>query len=307
MSTLRLAFAGTPELAAIVLDKLIRDNRYSISHVYTQPDRPAGRGRKLIKSPVKVLADSNQLEVLQPQTATDFDPDNRLNNIDVLIVVAYGMILPQGFLTRPKFGSINIHLSLLPRWRGAAPIQRAIAAGDKETGISIMQMDSGLDTGDILLQKSCPILPDDTAGSLHDRMAILAGDCLLEALDAITRNALNPVKQKNKFATYAKKIIKKEADIDWSRPAIEIERLIRAFNPIPIAYTTIGGKTIRIWRAVILERDKGKRNPGDVISYSSEGLDIATGDKILRILKLQLPGKKILSVKDFYHGNPDFA
>ena len=307
MPRLRLAFAGTPDLAATVLNYLINDERFSLSHVYTQPDRPAGRGRKLVKSPVKLLAEANGLEVLQPGTAADFDPDNRLIKVDVLIVVAYGMILPEKFLTRPKYGSLNVHLSLLPRWRGAAPIQRAIAAGDKETGVSIMQMDAGLDTGDILLQKSCPILADDTAGSLHEKLAVLAGDCLVETLDAVSRHALKPVKQNNELATYARKISKTEAALDWSRSAVEIDCLVRAFNPVPVAHTVINGKTLRIWQATVLAEERGKTPPGKIIAYSPRGLDIATGDKIMRILKLQLPGKKVLPIKDFYHGNPDFA
>ena len=307
MSTLHLAFAGTPDLAAAILRQLISDGRYALSRVYTQPDRPAGRGRKLLKSPVKLVAQAHGLEVLQPRTAAEFDPEDYLSRVDVLIVVAYGMILPESLITRPQYGSINVHLSLLPRWRGAAPIQRAIAAGDSETGVSIMQMDAGLDTGDVLLQRSCPILPDDTAGSLQDRLAGLAGDCLLETLDAVGRHTLVPVKQNNEFATYAGKISKAEAALDWTRPAVEIERLVRAFNPAPVAHTVVNGKNLRVWQATVLTQARAQAAPGQVVAYSPQGLDIATGDNLLRIQKLQLPGKKTLLIRDFYHGNPDFA
>lgn len=303
---MRIAFAGTPELAAVILGRLLDEGAHTIRHVFTQPDRPAGRGRKITASPVKSLAEKHGLPVSQPQTAAELETHPALADSDVLVVAAFGLILPETAMGMPHYGSVNVHTSLLPRWRGAAPIQRAIEAGDRETGITIMQMDAGLDTGPILLQKPCPIHADDTAGTLHDRLAVLGADCLLEALDRIAAGDPHPVPQDERQATYARKISKAEAAIDWSRPAIEIERKIRAFNPVPVAHSVILDRDIRIWRARALPGDDGS-TPGTVTRYSPEGLDMAAGKGRLRILELQLPGKKPTGIREFYSGHPDFA
>lgn len=304
--SLRLAFAGTPDLAATVLHTLLDNGRYPVNLVFTQPDRPAGRGRKIIKSPVKVLAEKNHLPIRQPVHSGDIDPDGELANVDVLVVAAYGMILPPVVLNRPGLGCINVHTSLLPRWRGAAPIQRAILAGDRVTGITIIGMDEGLDTGDILLQKSCLIHRDDTAATLSGRLAQMGGECVLEILEKMNHGEIEPLKQNDSMATYAGKISKQETRIDWTRPAADLNRMIRAFNPKPVAYTELNGVEMRIWEAIVHEGNGSKGLPGSIYSASSEGIDVATGDQLLRIRKLQLPGKKIISARDFVNSHPNF-
>ncbi len=303
---LRLAFAGTPELAATILQAILDDETYGIERVYTRPDRPAGRGRRHRPSPVKLLADQHKIPIRQPQRPAEIDADQQLAELDAFVVAAYGMILPENILTRPRWGCINVHASLLPRWRGAAPIQRAIQAGDEETGISIMRMDAGLDTGNILLQRSCPIHSHDTAGSLHARLAVLGASALLEALHGLAENSLQERKQDEARASYAGKISKEEAKIDWSQSAGQIERNIRAFNPAPVAHSSLNNVAMRIWAAGVLDGQNCRAAPGTVLGYSREGIDVATGDFPLRILSLQLPGKKIISAQDFYNAHPDF-
>ncbi|MBI4005139.1 MAG: methionyl-tRNA formyltransferase [Gammaproteobacteria bacterium] len=303
---LRLAFAGTPELAATTLEALLERSRHTVTRVYTQPDRHAGRGRRLATSMVKQLALKHDLEIFQPETTAEIDPENDLSKVDVLIVVAYGMLLPEKILNRPTYGCINVHTSLLPRWRGAAPIQRAIQWGDTETGITIMQIDAGLDTGPILAQVKCSIRPDDTAGSLHNRLATLGGACLLETLDKMTTYDIKPVPQDNSLATYARKISKAEADLDWSLSAIELERTIRAFNPSPVTHTKLNGFKLRIWQAKIVDKSTDDP-PGTVIACHKSGIDVATGKGILRLLKIQPPGKRILNSTEFLNGRPDFV
>ncbi|MBM2829413.1 MAG: Methionyl-tRNA formyltransferase [Gammaproteobacteria bacterium] len=303
---LRLAFAGTPELAATALEALIKRSPHIVTTVYTQPDRHAGRGQKLALSAVKQLALKHGLSILQPPSPAEIDPDTQLARVDVLVVVAYGVLLPEKLLNRPRYGCINIHTSLLPRWRGAAPIQRAIQAGDSETGITIMQIDTGLDTGPILAQVKCPIAAEDTSGSLHDKLAALGATCLLETLDNIAANNINPVPQDNSMATYARKITKAEARVDWSLPAIELERTVRAFNPSPVAYTELNGLKLRIWQARIIDQS-AHDSPGAVIACHRSGIDVATGKGILRLLKVQPPGKRILSIAEFLNGRPDFV
>jgi len=304
-TTLRLAYAGTPALAAVILESLATNPDYIIAQAYTQPDRPAGRGRKPVRSAVGITADKFGIPVLQPYHPADIDPDNRLSEVDVLVVAAYGLLLPADILYKPKWGCINVHTSLLPRWRGAAPIQRAIEAGDKETGISIMQMDSGLDTGPILLQESCPILPTDTGGTLGDRLAKLGSHCLIRTLNAMAIEQLLPRNQDGRPPSYARKIHKAEARIDWSRPAVEIERQVRAFNPHPVAFTAINGMTLRIWEVELLGNNPSG-SPGR-FSMDKQGLSVQTGEGSLRIIRIQAPGKKPVAAGDFLNGHPDLA
>lgn len=300
---LRLAFAGTPEISRIVLEELINEGRHSVDVVLTQPDRPAGRGRKLKQSEVKLCALENNISVLQPETSKELTSD-RLKDCDLILVVAYGLLLTPEILATPKYGCINIHTSLLPRWRGAAPIQRAIEEGDNETGITIMQMDSGLDTGPILEQFVCSISPNDTAKTLHDRLAIMSAKKINESLFKIVKHQTNAIKQDNSKATYAKKISKQDAKIDWSQSAIELERKIRAFNPFPIAHTVINNINVRIWEAEI------KRSSEDLVVgtllNNKTGISIMTGKDVLTITRLQLPGKRPMSAIDFLNGHPDF-
>jgi len=299
-----LSFAGTPELAAVILGALIETSQHRIRHVYTQPDRPAGRGRKNRPSPVKQLAQRFAIPVKQPASAAELARDADLAGIDALIVVAYGLILPAQVLSRPRYGCINVHTSLLPRWRGAAPIQRAIQAGDSETGISIMLMDRGIDTGKILLQKVCAIGKADTALSLTERLATLGSDCLLDALAGLEDASIDPWDQDEEGATYAHKVTKQEAEIDWNTGAERIERSVRAFNPAPVAHTCLNDVKIRVWEARTLDADAARGNPGNIISYGPEGLDVCAGNGVLRILALQLEGKKKQGIREIRNGYP---
>jgi methionyl-tRNA formyltransferase len=301
---LRLAFAGTPVLAATILDRLLQQRIHAIKFVITRPDRPAGRGRKPTPSPVKTLAENHGLAIKQPTRPQEIDPDLALADIDALVVAAFGMILPAEILHRPKLGCINVHTSLLPRWRGAAPIQRAIQAGDKITGVTIMQIEADVDKGDILLQRECVIDPDDTAGSLHDKLAHLGATCLLEALDGLAQNTLVPLKQDDQMATYANKLTKQEAIINWNRPALELVRTVRAFNPVPIAHTVLHSTAMRIWEADCANLKTTTAPPGTVLSAGTDGILVATATDALRIKRLQLPGKKVMSAGEFVNGHP---
>lgn len=302
---LRLGFAGTPTLAATILDSLLLQTSYPLEVVYTQPDRQAGRGRKINFSPVKQLALQHGLKVAQPEAPAAIDPDNTLSQLDLLIVAAYGMLLPAKMLNRPRQGCINIHTSLLPRWRGAAPVQRAIEAGDSETGVSIMQMDEGLDTGSILAQLHCPIASHETSGSLHEKLAVLGAKCLIEMLEKMAAGKVTPLPQDPALATYANKISKAEARLDWVKPAIELERQIRAFNPAPVAYTEINGLLLRVWEAQLVDRTANAK-PGTILASDKTGVDIATGNGILRLSKIQPAGKRIMTIHEFLNGRPDF-
>jgi methionyl-tRNA formyltransferase len=303
---LRIAFAGTPELAAAILRSILEKSRHQVTMVLTQPDRPAGRGRKLAASAVKTLALESGLKVLQPSRPELLAMEEKIAEVDLMIVVAYGMLLPEIILTAPTYGCINVHTSLLPKWRGAAPIQRAIQAGDSETGITIMQMDSGLDTGLVLLQRKCPINPSDTSGSLHENIANIGSDCLLEILNSTIPDDLHPVNQDDSQASYADKITKSEARIDWSQSATKIECTIRAFNPVPICHTELAGIPLRIWQAEVLGVESTSP-PGKIISCSKAGIDVTTGQGVLRILQLQPQGKRAMHVADFLNGNPGFG
>lgn len=300
---MRILFAGTPDFAAECLKALL-NSEHEICAVYTQPDRPAGRGRKLTPSPVKQLALEHQLPVEQP---LNFKSEDSLQTLvaydaDLMVVVAYGLLLPQKVLDTPKLGCINVHASLLPRWRGAAPIQRAILAGDTESGVGIMKMEAGLDTGPVLLEARCPINESDTAQDLHDRLAALGAETLLQSLDDVESRLKQAQPQDESQSTYARKLDKQEALIDWQRPAAEILRQINAFNPWPVAQTQWQGDTMRIWRAQLGDRVRSGQ-PGEIIAVGKQGLDVQTADGILRITQLQLPGKRAMQVRDFLNAN----
>lgn len=304
--SLRLAFSGTPGLAASVLQKILENSQFHVALVITQPDRRAGRGRKLTSSPVKLIAEQYGIPIEQPTTADEIDGNQRLMDIDVMVVAAYGMLIPETILNRPKHGCLNIHTSLLPRWRGAAPIQRAIAAGDDESGVTIMQMEKGLDTGPILLQETCPITAADTAGSLHDKLADLGAMAIVKTLQTLLLNgSVSGKPQDHSAACYADKILKAEADIDWQLPAVIIERKIRAFNPTPVCYSTINEQAMRIWQAQATDVSHSTK-PGSIIDDSFENIEIACGDGSLLLQKIQLPGKKPITAREFLNGHPEF-
>ncbi len=306
---LRIIFAGTPEFAATALDTLIKNN-FDIIAVYTQPDRPAGRGRQLKASPVKEVALEYTIPVYQPSNfkqPEDLDHLKKLN-ADLMIVAAYGLILPIDVLTAPKLGCINIHASLLPRWRGAAPIQRAIIAGDKQTGITIMQMDKGLDTGNMLLSKNCDVSATDTGSSLHDKLAKLGAAAILEVLELLQANKIKPANQDDSQACYAHKLSKEEALINWQQSAEQISRQVRAFNSWPVAQTHFNNKTLRIWQATAQENsddDSTSANTGEIRAVNKEGIQVLCQQGVLNITELQLAGGKRMTVKDLLNGKPD--
>jgi len=302
--TLRLVFAGTPEFAVPSL-------RAAAAHgelvgVYTQPDRPAGRGRTLTASPVKQAAQALGIPVLQPETLRDVDAQQTLRALapDLLIVVAYGLILPKAVLAIPRYGCWNVHASLLPRWRGAAPIQRAIEAGDRETGVCLMQMARGLDTGPVLLQQSTPITDSDSGGSLHDRLAELGAQVLGDGLTLLRAGLLpQATAQPEAGVTYAHKLDKAEARLDWSQPATVLARKVRAFNPWPIAEVELAGERARIHAAVALS-DAISAAPGSVVQAGRDGIDVACGEGVLRLLSLQRDGGKALSAREYLNARP---
>ncbi|OHC49057.1 MAG: methionyl-tRNA formyltransferase [Pseudomonadales bacterium RIFCSPLOWO2_02_FULL_63_210] len=297
--SLRIVFAGTPEFAAEHLKALL-DSPHQIVAVYSQPDRPAGRGQKLAASPVKQLAVQREIPVYQPQTLRDPVAQAELAALapDLLVVVAYGLILPQAVLDIPRLGCINSHASLLPRWRGAAPIQRAIEAGDRESGVTVMQMEAGLDTGPMLLKVRTPITADDTGGSLHDRLASLGPQAVLEAIAGLAAGTLRGEVQDDSLATYAHKLNKDEARLDWTRPAVELQRLIRAFHPWPICHSTLNGEALKVHAA---ELGEGSGGPGSILAADKQGLTVACGQGALRLTRLQLPGGKALDFGDLYN------
>ena len=301
---MNIVFAGTPEFAVSSLKALV-ESRHSIIAVYTQPDRPAGRGRKVQASPVKQYAESAGLKIYQP---VDFKQAETLDQLrllkpDIMIVVAYGLILPQPVLEIPRSGCLNVHASLLPRWRGAAPIQRAIEAGDKNTGVTIMQMDAGLDTGDMLVKKELPIREDDTAQTLHDRLADLGADALLEALDQLDQGTLVAEKQNDSDASYARKLEKSEARIDWSLPAETLARKIRAFNPWPAMNCGLNGKRLRLLGAkAVMHAGKGA-TAGSIVEMDSNSLCVQCGEGRLDVYRLQLEGGRPQSIREFLNGH----
>ncbi|MCF7980881.1 MAG: methionyl-tRNA formyltransferase [Pseudomonadales bacterium] len=304
--SLRIIFSGTPDFAAVSLAALL-DSPHQVIAVYTQPDRPAGRGRQLTASPVKQLALQHHIPVYQPSSLKNSEAVAQLKALDadLMVVAAYGIILPPIVLEIPKYGCINIHASLLPRWRGAAPIQHAILAGDIHSGITIMQMDAGLDTGDILLKAPCDITPEDTGSSLHDRLAKLGAQTLLSALADLPSTQAQAQKQDDSQACYASKLEKQQARIDWSLEAQQLSRQVRAFNAWPVAFSELGDQRVRIWQAQALD-ESSSEEPGTIIKATAAGIDVACGKGILRLLKIQLPGAKALAVGEVLKAKIDY-
>lgn len=295
---MKIIFAGTPEFAAQSLAAIAAAG-HEIALVLTQPDRPAGRGMALQASPVKKLAQQLAVPIFQPPNFRDAQAREQVAAVgaDVMVVAAYGLILPQAVLDMPRRGCINVHASLLPRWRGAAPIQRAILAGDGESGVCIMQMEAGLDTGPVLLRQAVPILADDHAGTLHDRLAALGARLVVDCLGHLP---WAPVPQSAAGVTYAHKIGKAEAIVDWSRDALEIDRQIRAFNPFPGAQGLLGGATLKLWRAAPVD---GRGSPGEILAVTRDGITVACGAGALRLTEVQKAGGKRLPVAQFLAGN----
>lgn len=300
---LKVIYAGTPDFAVSALQALI-DSEHEVVAVYTQPDRPAGRGRKLTPSPVKKVALENEIPVYQPLNfKADEDKQALIDlNADLMVVAAYGLILPKAILDAPRLGCINIHASILPRWRGAAPIQRSILAGDKETGITIMQMDIGLDTGDMLSKSVCEINDEMTASQLHDQLMAMGGQALMDVMPAIESQQLEPIKQDESLVTYAEKLQKAEAQIDWQQSAAEIARAVRAFNAWPVSQTTYNDQVMRIWQAKV-STETTDAEPGRIISVQKKSFLVATGDGVLDVTEIQMPGKKPMPVAAFLNAH----
>lgn len=304
--SLRIIFAGTPDFAARHLDALL-SSEHQIVGVFTQPDRPAGRGKKLMSSPVKVLAEEKGLPVFQPASLRAAENQQLVAslNADVMVVVAYGLILPKAVLDMPRLGCINVHGSLLPRWRGAAPIQRSLWAGDTETGVTIMQMDVGLDTGDMLYKLACPITPQDTSATLYDKLAQLGPQGLLETLQQLAQGRIQPQVQDEALVTYAEKLSKEEARIDWSLSAAQLERCIRAFNPWPMSWLLIDEQPVKVWQASVIP-SATSAEPGTIVDASKTGIQVATADGILNLESLQPAGKKAMSAQDLLNSRREW-
>jgi methionyl-tRNA formyltransferase len=300
---MNIVFAGTPDFSVPALQALL-DSPHDVVAVYTQPDRPSGRGRKTSASPVKQLALQNDLAVYQPVSLKSAEAQQALAALqpDLMVVIAYGLILPAAVLALPRLGCVNVHASLLPRWRGAAPIQRAILAGDKETGVCLMQMDAGLDTGPVLASTRCAIQADDSASQLHDRLAQQGAQLLSDNLVAIEQSALESRQQDEALACYASKLEKAEARINWIMAADEILRCIQAFNPWPVAETRYGDRQLRIWDARVIAGEADAL-PGTVLVADKEGIEVACGKGRLQILKLQLPGGRAVSAGEFINAH----
>jgi methionyl-tRNA formyltransferase len=305
---LRLVFAGTPAFAVPCLETCLRTEGARVVAVCTQPDRPAGRGRTLTESPVKQAALAAGVPVLQPESMKPRAVQEQLAALapDLLVVVAYGLILPRAVLALPRQGCWNVHASLLPRWRGAAPIQRALAAGDAETGVCLMRMEAGLDSGPVLLRATTPITTEDTGGSLHERLAQLGARLLAQGLTRLRDGSL-PVAQPQpaEGVTYAHKLDKAEALLDFGKPAVELARLVRAFDPWPVAEATIAGERVRLWRTLALPAATTRGvAPGAVVATAAEGIDLATGAGVLRVLELQRPGGRRMDARIYLNGHP---
>jgi methionyl-tRNA formyltransferase len=308
---MRLVFAGTPEFAATILAALL-DSGHRVACVYTQPDRPSGRGRKLKASPVKLLAERHHLPIRQPVSLRSKECADALTatSPDLMVVAAYGLLLPQSILAIPSHGCINIHASLLPRWRGAAPIQRAILAGDEKTGVCIMQMDKGLDTGGVLASASLDIEPRDTTGILSQRLARLGATTLLTALGELSYGPLTATPQDETRATLAPRVEKREAQIDWGLAAVDLDRRVRAFNPWPVAYTLLPGGgdppacRLRVWEARPCPDWSHAETPGTVLEAGAEGISVAAGSGALLLTEIQVPGSRVMSARDFLNARP---
>ncbi|HHF2902088.1 TPA: methionyl-tRNA formyltransferase [Vibrio alginolyticus] len=296
--SLRIVFAGTPDFAARHLAALL-SSEHEVIAVYTNPDRPAGRGKKLAAPPVKQLALEHNIPVYQPESFKSDEAKQELAdlNADLMVVVAYGMLLPQAVLDTPKLGCINVHGSILPRWRGAAPIQRSIWAGDAETGVTIMQMDIGLDTGDMLKIATLPIEATDTSASMYEKLAELGPEALIDCLVDIAAGKAVPVKQDDELANYAKKLSKEEARINWNDDAAHIERCVRAFNPWPMSHFEAAENSIKVWQSRVAEQTSDKP-AGTIVQADKTGIYVATGNSVLVLEQLQVPGKKAMSVQD---------
>jgi methionyl-tRNA formyltransferase len=306
-SGLTIIFAGTPVFAAHHLQALV-DSEHKVVAVYTQPDRPSGRGKKLTPSAVKALALQYGIPVEQPLSLKEAAAQATLAgyHADVMVVVAYGLLLPPAVLNTPRYGCLNVHGSLLPRWRGAAPIQRAVEAGDVQTGITIMQMDKGLDTGDMLLKVVCDIAPTETSASLHDKLMCLGAPVLLDVLAQVRAGRLSPKKQNDALACYAEKITKQEANIQWQESAVTILKKIQAFNPFPVAYTVFNGERIKIYTAEIANQPAKTVAAGTLISVDEQGVVVACGEQAIRIKTVQIPNKKAMSVKELLNGYANY-
>ncbi|MBA0211145.1 methionyl-tRNA formyltransferase [Pectobacterium sp. CHL-2024] len=304
--SLRIIFAGTPDFAARHLDALLSSG-HEVVGVFTQPDRPAGRGNKLTPSPVKILAEQHSIPVFQPKSLRPEENQAMVQalNADVMVVVAYGLILPQPVLSMPRLGCINVHGSLLPLWRGAAPIQRALWAGDSETGVTIMQMDVGLDTGAMLHKISCPILPQDTSATLYDKLAELGPRGLLETLEQLADGSAVAETQNDALATYAEKLSKEEARLNWQLSAKQLERCIRAFNPWPVSYFIVDEQPVKVWKAEVIAKAHGSQ-PGTIIQADKQGIQVATADGILNIQELQPAGKKVMAAQDLLNSRREW-
>ncbi|CAH3782808.1 Methionyl-tRNA formyltransferase, partial [Enterobacter cloacae] len=305
-TSLRIIFAGTPDFAARHLDALLTSG-HQIVGVFTQPDRPAGRGKKLMPGPVKVLAETHGVPVFQPASLRPEENQKLVAdlNADVMVVVAYGLILPKAVLDMPRLGCVNVHGSLLPRWRGAAPIQRALWAGDAETGVTIMKMDIGLDTGDMLYKLACPITAEDTSATLYDKLADLGPQGLIETLQQLADNTATPEVQDEAQVTYAEKLSKEEARIDWSLSAAQLERCIRAFNPWPMSWLMIDEQPVKVWKASVINGN-ASAEPGTIIDASKNGIQVATGEGILNLESLQPAGKKAMSAQDLLNSRREW-
>ena len=298
--SLRIVFAGTPEFAASHLQAILQQGIHEVIGVYSQPDRPAGRGQKLVASPVKQLALAHNIPVFQPLTLRDAAAQAELAELkpDLMVVVAYGLILPQVVLDTPRLGCINSHASLLPRWRGAAPIQRAIEAGDDVTGVTVMQMEAGLDTGPMLHKVSTPITAQDTGGSLHDRLAELGSAAVLEVLQQLAEGTMQAEKQDDSLANYAHKLSKAEAKLNWQQSATELDQQIRAFNPWPVSHSQLNGQVIKVHAAEPVLENNTSAAPGTILAAEREGLVVACGEGALRLTRIQLPNARAMSVAD---------
>lgn len=303
--SLNIIFAGTPDFAARHLDALLSSN-HKVTGVFTQPDRPAGRGNKLTASPVKQLAEQHGIPVFQPKSLRPEENQQLVADLqaDVMVVVAYGLILPAAVLAMPRLGCINVHGSLLPKWRGAAPIQRSLWAGDAETGVTIMQMDAGLDTGDMLYKLACPIEAADTSATLYQKLAELGPQGMLATLEQLANGSAKPQVQDEALVSYAQKLSKEEAKLDWALSAVQLERCIRAFNPWPVSYFTIDDQPVKVWKASVLPHVA--KQPGEIVFADKNGIQIATADGVLNIEELQPAGKKAMKAQDLLNSRREW-